>query len=115
MFNQPVSGFGIDDITVTNGHPENLTGESGGTNYSFDVVPTAIGVVSVDVAAGAAQNSQGQHSLAAEQLRVGLPYDDDHNGIINREEVITAIGDYLFGGQLTRDEVITIIGIYLFG
>ena len=115
MFNQPVSGFGIDDITVTNGHPENLTGESGGTNYSFDVVPTAIGVVTVDVAAGAAQNSQGQDSLAAEQLRVGLPYDDDHNGIINREEVITAIGDYLFGGQLTRDEVITIIGLYLFG
>ena len=115
MFDQPVSGFGIDDITVTNGHPENLTGESGGTNYSFDVVPTAIGVVTVDVAAGAAQNSQGQHSLAAEQLRVGLPYDDNRDGVINREEVIAAIGDYLFGGQLTRDEVITIIGLYLFG
>ena len=115
MFDQPVSGFGIDDITVTNGHPENLTGATGGTAYSFDVVPTAIGMVTVDVAAGAAQNSQGQDSLASEQLRVGLPYDDDHDGKIDREEVIAAIGDYLFGGQLTRDEVIAIIGLYLFG
>ena len=114
-FDQTVSGFGIDDVTVTNGRPENLTGESGGTDYSFDLVPTAISVVTVDVAAGAAQNAQGQDSLAAPQLRVGLPYDDDHDGRINRAEVITAIGDYLFGGQLTRDEVIAIIGLYLFG
>ena len=114
-FDQTVSGFGIDDVAVTNGRPENLTGESGGTDYSFDLVPTAISVVTVDVAAGAAQNAQGQDSLAAPQLRVGLPYDDDHDGRINRAEVITAIGDYLFGGQLTRDEVIAIIGLYLFG
>ena len=114
-FDQSVSGFGIDDVAVTNGRPENLTGESGGTDYSFDVVPTAIGVVNVDIAAGAAQNQHGENSLASLQLHVGLPYDDDHNGIINREEVITAIGDYLFGGSLSRDEVIAIIGLYLFG
>ena len=114
-FDQTVSGFGIDDVAVTNGRPENLTGESGGTDYSFDLVPTAISVVTVDVAAGAAQNAQGQDSLAAPQLRVGLPYDDDHDGRINRAEVITAIGDYLFGGQLTRDDAIAIIGLYLFG
>ena len=83
---------------MTNGRPEKLTGESGRTDYSFDVVPTAIGVVAVDIAVDAAQNSQGQDSLASDRLRVGLPYDDNHDGVIDREEVITAIGDYLFGG-----------------
>ena len=35
---------------------------------------------------------------------------------INRDEVITAIGDYLFSAAaLTRDQVIALIGLYLFG
>ena len=42
-------------------------------------------------------------------------YDADLNGEISRDEVIQAIGDYLFDGLLIRDEVILIINLYLFG
>ena len=114
-FDQAVSGFGIDDVMVTNGLPENLIGEPNGATYSFDAVPNAIGVVTADIAAGAAQNSLGQDSLAPEQLRIGLPYDDDHDGALSRGEVVTAISDFLFGGHLTREQVVQIISMFLFG
>ena len=42
-------------------------------------------------------------------------YDADLNGEISRDEVIQAIGDYLFDGLLIRDEVIVLINLYLFG
>ena len=45
-------------------------------------------------------------------------YDANNNGQIDRSEVITAINDYLFGGEgdtITRAEVIKLINLYLFG
>ena len=45
-------------------------------------------------------------------------YDLDRNGTFEKEEVIEAINDYLFGtgdDQITKAEVIEIIGLYLFG
>ena len=45
-------------------------------------------------------------------------YDDDNSGDIDRQEVITAINDYLFGegdDAITRDEAIEVINLYLFG
>ena len=111
VFSQAVSGFGIDDLTVANGYVQNLAGEAGGTNYSFDVVPTAIGAVTVDLAAGAAQNSQGQGNLATPQLLVGLPYDDNHNGVIGPAEVLVAVSDY-FSGRITVPEVLAVVSRY---
>jgi hypothetical protein len=49
---------------------------------------------------------------------VGLDnmYDGNDNEVIDRDEVIRAINDYLFGdGSITRDEVIAVINLYLFG
>ena len=45
-------------------------------------------------------------------------YDDDRSGRIDRDEVIAAIDDYLFGvgdEKLTRPQVIEVIDLYLFG
>ena len=42
-------------------------------------------------------------------------YDANENGVIDKDEVIAAIRDYLFNNLLTRDEVIEIIRLYLFG
>ena len=42
-------------------------------------------------------------------------YDDNANGEIERDEVIDAINDYLFGSGTDRDEVIEVINLYLFG
>ena len=108
-FSKPVTGFTVKDIEVVNGIAGNLSGA--GPTYAFDVTPNAVGVVTVDIAAGVAEDSDSNGNTAAVQLTLGLPYDDDHDGAISREEVITAIGDYLFGGLLTRAEVIQIIGL----
>ena len=114
-FSEPVNGFAVSDVTVDNGSAGNFVGSDGDSVYTFDVTPNAVGVVTVDIAADVAEDSDGNGNTAAVQLTLGLPYDDDHDGAIGREEVITAIGDYLFDGLLTRDEVIQIIGLYLFG
>ena len=114
-FSEPVNNFSVRDISVANGSADNFVGSDGDSVYTFDVTPNAIGVVTVDIAADVAEDSDGNGNTAAVQLTLGLPYDDDHDGAISRDEVITAISDYLFGGILTRDEIIQIIGLYLFG
>ena len=114
-FSEPVFGFTVGDIAVTNGFAGNFVGSDGDLAYTFDVTPNAIGDVTVDIAADVALDAENNGNTATIQLSLGIPYDDDHDGRINRDEVITAIGDYLFGGTLTRDQVIAIIGLYLFG
>ena len=114
-FSEPVFGFTADDITVTNGTAGNFVGSDSDSVYTFDVTPNAIGDVTVDIAADVALDAENNSNTAAIQLSLGIPYDDDHDGRINRVEVIAAISDYLFGGNLTRDQVIAIIALYLFG
>ena len=114
-FSEPVFGFTVGDITVTNGFAGTFVGSDGDSIYTFDVTPNAIGVVAVDIAADVALDADSKGNIAAIQLSLSIPYDDDHDGAISRDEVITAIGDYLFSGTLTRDQVIAIIGLYLFG
>ena len=115
FFSEPVFGFTVDDVSVANGSVSNFVGSDGDSAYTFDVTPNAIGAVTVDIAAGVATDSDGNGNTAAVQLSLGIPYDDDGNGEIGRDEVITAIGDYLFNGTLIRDHVIALIGLYLFG
>ena len=107
-FSEPVNGFAVSDVTVDNGSAGNFVGSDGDSVYTFDVV-------TVDIAADVAEDSDGNGNTAAVQLTLGLPYDDDHDGAIGREEVITAIGDYLFGGIFTRDEVVQVVNLFLFG
>lgn len=114
-FSEPATGFTIGDVTVTSGTASNFAGSDGDTVYTFDVTPDAIDVVAVDIGSGAAEGSDGEGNSAAVQLKLGIPYDDDGDGVISRDEVINAIRDYLFGNLLTRDQVIDIIRLYLFG
>ena len=115
VFSEPVDGFTVEDVTVTNGAVSNFLGGDGESIFTFDVTPNAVGVVTVDIAANVAQDSDGNGNTAAAQYTLGLPYDDDHDGAISRDEVVTAIGDYLFGGLLTRDQVVQLIALHLFG
>ena len=114
-FSEPVFGFTVDDVDVVNGSASNLVGIDGDSMYTFDVIPNAIGVVTVDIAGNVAQDADGNGNTAAVQLSLGIPYDDDGDGKISRDEVITAIGDFLFSGTLIRDHVIELIGLFLFG
>lgn len=64
VFSSSVSGFAAADVTVTNGTVANFAGS--GTNYSFDVMPTAAGTVTVNVAAdvsGASPDNQASNTL----------------------------------------------------
>ncbi len=65
-FSEAVTGFDAGDVVVTNASLDQFTGS--GASYSFDVTPTSDGVVTVDVAAGAAQDGAGNATAAAAQL-----------------------------------------------
>ena len=110
-FDEPVTGFTVGDVSVVNGSAGSFSGRDGDAVYIFNVVPDAIGVVTVDIAADAAVESGGNGNRAAPRLWLGMPYDDDGDGAINKEEAITAVIDY-FDGDISKDEAIDVILLY---
>ena len=108
-FSSPVSGFDIQDINVGNGTVSNFAGSR--AVYTFDVTPNAIGEVTVDIPAGAAEDADGNGNKAAPGFSLGIAYDDDGDGDISRGEAIAAIREY-FSGGLTRALVIAVIRLY---
>jgi hypothetical protein len=63
-FNEDVTGFTIDDLTITNGTASNFVMVDART-YTFDVTPTTEGLVTVEVEAGAVMDSGGNTNAAA--------------------------------------------------
>ena len=110
-FSEPVNGFTERDVTVANGDVSNFSGSDGDSVYTFDVTPNAVGVVTVDIAAGVAQDSDSDDNAAAEQLALGLPYDDDHDGAISASEVLAAVADY-FRDSLSAGHVLQVVALY---
>ena len=111
MFSEPVSGFTLSDISVVNGTASNLSGSDGDAAYTFDVTPTSLGEVTVDIAADVATDGEGNPNSAAPQLSLGIPYDFDGTGGISRAETIAAIRDY-FDGNINRGQAIAVIRFY---
>ncbi|WP_417493245.1 Ig-like domain-containing protein [Maricaulis sp.] len=68
VFSESVSGFTIADLTVANGAASAFAGT--GDTYSATITPAADGAVTVDIAAGAAQDSAGNDNLAATQFSI---------------------------------------------
>ena len=62
-FSEPVTGFDLADIVVTNGAASGLSGS--GAVYTCLITPQTVGAVVIDVAEGAAWDSAGNASLAA--------------------------------------------------
>ena len=110
-FSEPVSGFTVGDITVTNGSAGNFVGSDGDSVYTFDVAPNAIGTVTVDVAGDVAVDTEGNSNTAAIQLSLGFPYDDDNDGAISGIEVLNAVRDY-FSGLLTGQQILEVVRLY---
>ena len=109
IFSRPVSGFTVDDITVGNGAVGNFAGS--GAVYTFDVTPNDIGEVTVDISAGAAEDTGGNGNTAAPRVSLGITYDDDGDGNISKAEAIAAIRDY-FSGGITKTQAIAVIRLY---
>lgn len=110
-FNEPLTGFALEDISVVNGVASNFAGS--GDAYTFDVTPDAVGGVTVKIAEGAAQDASGNDNITA-RLSFGIPYDDDGDNGISKSEAITAINDYLFKGTISKADTIRVINLYLF-
>jgi len=68
-FSEDVTGFGIEDITVTNGEISNFVALSA-TVYTVDITPSAQGTVTVNVAAGVATDMAGNGNTAAAELSI---------------------------------------------
>ena len=67
-FSEPVTGFELGDLVVGNGAASELQGNE--ASYTATVTPAASGAVTVDIAAGAAQDGAGNPSAAAEQFSI---------------------------------------------
>ncbi len=111
-FSEPVSGFTFGDIIVGNGTAGSFT--DGDAVYTFEVTPNSVGEVTVDIAAAVAEDAEGNGNTMAPQFSLGIPYDDDGNGGISKDEAIAAVRDY-FAGKLTKDQTIAVIRLYFSG
>ena len=65
-FTEPITGFTVGDLVVTNGNAANFAGA--GANYTFDVFATKDGTVQVSLPAGAAEDAAGNSSLEADTV-----------------------------------------------
>ena len=64
-FLEPVTGFAVDDITLTNAMATEFMGADGDTSYTALITPTGDGTVTVDVAANVATDAAGNGNTAA--------------------------------------------------
>jgi FKBP-type peptidyl-prolyl cis-trans isomerase len=67
-FSQSVTGFTQSAVTVTNGTISNFAGS--GSSYTFDIAPTADGVMTVKVPADVATNSSSKENTASNTLSI---------------------------------------------
>ncbi len=65
-FSESVTGFVVGDLTVTNGTAGNFTGT--GRTYTFDITPTAAGVLTVSIASGVATDTAGNGNTTSNTL-----------------------------------------------
>jgi hypothetical protein len=66
QFNEPVSGFTLSDLVITNGTASNLTGK--GSTYRFNVTPSADGLVTIRLPQGVALDAARNSNTAAAPL-----------------------------------------------
>ncbi len=66
-FSEVVTGFTGSDVVIGNGALDLVTAVSG-TTYTFNVAPTNNGAVTIDIAAGVAQDAAGNGNTAATQF-----------------------------------------------
>ncbi len=67
-FSEPMTGFELEDLIVGNGSASELQGNN--ASYMATITPAASGTVTVDIAAGAAQDGAGNPSAAAVQFSI---------------------------------------------
>ncbi len=82
-FSEAVTGFDVSDITIGNGTVAAGSFSGSGASYTVNIAPTTDGAVTVDVAAGAAQDLAGNSNTAAAQLSRSYDSQLPTDGTIN--------------------------------
>ncbi len=67
-FSEPVTGLALNNFSVTNGTANNLSGS--GQNFTFSVLPTNVGDVSISLPANSADDAVGNGNTASNTLTV---------------------------------------------
>ncbi|MBL8028458.1 MAG: hypothetical protein JNL74_18685, partial [Fibrobacteres bacterium] len=67
-FSEIVSGFTMGDIALVNATASNFAGT--GSSYSADITPTGAGHITIDIAAGVAQDGAFNNNTASAQINV---------------------------------------------
>ena len=75
-FTEPVNGFALIDIVVGNGTASVFTGSDGDSVFTALITPTAHGDVTIDVAAGVAQDLAGNNNTVAPQATTNFIDED---------------------------------------
>jgi hypothetical protein len=113
-FNAATTNFIASDVTVTNGTLSNFTGS--GTTYTFRITPTAVGAVSVRVAASMATDSTLLGNLASNTLSVNFTSTDTTRPTValttpsthvSAPFVVTATFSEVVTGLLANELVVT--------
>jgi hypothetical protein len=117
-FSKPVTGFDITDLTVSNGTASNFVPVSS-TVYTVDIIPAAVGLVTVDIAAGAATDGANGNTAAVQFTRT---YDNSTGlseskanifaySVNNGIQIVGATGEnsvvYSVTGQLVKRVLLT--------
>ncbi|MCY4507475.1 MAG: Ig-like domain-containing protein [Acidobacteria bacterium] len=71
-FSEPVTGFALEDVVVGNGSASQLRGS--GASYAGTITPVASGLVTVDIAAGAAEDGAGNPSIVADRFMIAADF-----------------------------------------
>ena len=74
-FSKPVTGLEKGEVTIGNGTIVNFGSGGSPQKYVVDILPTATGTVTVDMAAGAAESSEGYGNAAAPTFSVPVNLD----------------------------------------
>src|SRR3989339_1160788 len=68
-FSENVTGFDVGDVILTNASTSNFITVDGGT-YTLDITPSGAGDMTIDVAAGTAQDAASNNNTAAPQVTI---------------------------------------------
>ena len=96
-FSEDVTGFTVDDITITGGSKGTFSGTDGDSSYSLIVTPDAnsSGTITVDVPAAAALDAAGNSNAAATQATQA--FDTASPSVVISDDTSgTATGDVTF-------------------
>ncbi|MBI1310044.1 hypothetical protein GC176_01965 [bacterium] len=109
QFSEPVSGFDVSDVSITNGTAGMFSAVDADT-FTLDVTPSAVGAVTVSVGDGAAQDAAGNDSVAASAtvtfesgtaapLDVTLPGADSYEILRDGDDLVVRVEA---GAELSR-------------